>query len=308
MTYTVYSQPTWPTGTVSAWPPNLTVSRSVPLPSPLQTRGTITPWVSPIAPVPPAQTLTKTHLTPIQTGLPSQPLAVVPIKAHEAHHHPAPGLSSRDRLNKVVWGLGLMLAGLALHKLPPVKHASFQFFSTDPKDYIRATLGVAAVGKFNAAADLKLPPWLLGLKPSRRLLFCQMATKRNYGGTSPYSPCLCRCWSRAPMGLSRRPIRHWTNSKVPYQGGYPSSGSLDAHHHCRRFRTSGHYEYPTIRELCGQNLWCRCRGGITGAEAVVCARCSGNHLICVTEVTDMVGSLAAWFRQKMGASAPLPKI
>jgi hypothetical protein len=308
MTYTVYSQPTWPTGTVSAWPPNLTVSRSVPLPSPLQTRGTITPWVSPIAPVPPAQTLTKTHLTPIQTGLPSQPLAVVPIKAHEAHHHPAPGLSSRDRLNKVVWGLGLMLAGLALHKLPPVKHASFQFFSTDPKDYIRATLGVAAVGKFNAAADLKLPPWLLGLETVTAIAILSNGNQKKLWRHFPLLAVFVPLLVQGTHGLIEATNKALDKQQSTLPRWVPQLGISTLTTIAGVLGLRGIMNTQQYVNFVGKTFGADAAVGITGAEAVVCARCSGNHLICVTEVTDMVGSLAAWFRQKMGASAPLPKI
>lgn len=279
------------------------------MPSPFRPEGAIPPRVSPTVAVPPAATTitTKANVAPFQTGLPLQPLVVTTNKGHETHHHTAPSLSATDRLNKVVWGLGLMLAGLALHKLPPVKHASFQFFSTDPKDYIRATLGVAAVGKFNTAADLKLPPWLLGLETVTAIAILSNGSQkklwRHFPLLAVFVPLLVQ-GTHELIELTNRALdkQQSTLPKWVPQLGISTLTTIAGVLGLRGIMNTQQYV-----NFVGKTFGADAAVGITGAEAVVCARCSGNHLICVTEVTDMVGSLAAWFRQKMGQPTLTPQ-
>jgi hypothetical protein len=198
--------------------------------------------------------------------------------------------------------LGLIGLGLLLNRIP-AKASAFEMVSTRLEDWVKMALGVMAVGKINAAiGGPKTPwqpkPWQHGLETVTVLTFITQGL--NLKG-----------WKHFPLLAVSVPLlvqaTHWLTNKAeayldkhnsPLPRWVPKLGITLASTVGGVYGLRGIMQTPVYNKTMG-NLGATSGQQALGAEVLVCSRCGGAHLVCMEEVSDFIGSMAGWFKQRL---------
>lgn len=203
--------------------------------------------------------------------------------------------TNSNKIKRLGMSAALMGVGLLLHKLPAHK-SSFNLVSSDWKDWARMALSVGAVDQINKALQWKPEPWQLGLQTVTAI------TAISNGFTK-------KGWKQFPLLAIFIPLlvqgTHYlneftdqklkeTNSDIP--GWIPKvlisgASTVLGIVALRNIIKTDWYNKLTGQSSSGQS------SQVIGAEAVVCTRCGAQHLICMSELGDMLGSFSLWIKQ-----------
>jgi len=191
---------------------------------------------------------------------------------------------------------GLFSLGLLLHRLPAVK-SSFKYVSSDWKDWAKMALGIASVGQVNQALDWKPPVWLGALETTAIVnpLIAGFSQKTALQ-TVVMSPLI------AGMVLGA----NYLNDQVatPLQDEYQIPPVLTRMGITLAMMAVGVKAYPKIywqvatTGILGKEARKNATYAMLGTQAIICSRCGSNHLICISEIGDYLGSLGNWFRSR----------
>ena len=200
-------------------------------------------------------------------------------------------------LRKLGLAAGMMTTGLLLHRLPASK-TSFELVSSDWKEWARMGLGIASVNQLNQALQWRPQPWQQALEVVTALtaLSKGILTKsgwRHYPLLAISVPLLVQGthalnkWSERKLDETQSTLPRWIPrlaiTTLSTVGGV--------------FTLRGVLGSAWYGQVSGQTT-----GGKTAANkaltsgTLVCARCGGAHLVCMSEINDMVASIGSWFR------------
>jgi hypothetical protein len=189
---------------------------------------------------------------------------------------------------------GMLAVGLLLHRLP-AHPSSFEILSSDWKDWARMALGIGVVDQANKALGWKPEPWQLALETVTAI------TALSNGFTK-------KGWRQFPLLATFVPLlvqgTHYLNEFAQKQLEKNDSAITPWIPKVLISVTSTVLGIVTLRgviksdwygKLTGQNAN-GSTGQVIGAETMVCSRCGGQHLVCMSEIGDMIGSIGAWFK------------
>ena len=274
------------------------------------THGAVTPTVQPALPqVPQPQLSQLRRIAPAGPGgFPVQRSAsgnlayqqpIGPVVDQTPAAKPDPAKAEAQMSKWKHWGIAAGLLGTALltHRLPAFK-TSFTLFTSDWKDWARMALGVGVINHVNKALDFKPKPWQLGLQTVTALTLVtngltNLKGWKNFPLLAVFVPLLVQGTHKLnEFALKKLEER---NSKIPH---WIPKLLLSV--------TSTIVGLLTLRKIIGLQPYQQMTGQTTtttsggrqviGAEALACARCGGQHLICMAEVGDMAGTFSAWFK------------
>jgi hypothetical protein len=227
-----------------------------------------------------------------------------PIQPLQLHGYPprvflpsrmAPKQATQPPGKHLAQAVGLFAVGLLLHRLPASK-SSFSLISSDWKDWARMTLGVFAAGEVNRSLDWHPKPWQLALEtvtilsPLSNGLLNQKAW-RQFPLLAIFVPLLVQStdwlnqWAQHKLDDTHSHLPHWVPKLV-----ISISATLAGLLTLRSLVKTNAY-----RQLTGQSESVHA-SQVIGPEAIICTRCGGQHLLCMSELGDMAGSLGAWFK------------
>jgi hypothetical protein len=256
----------------------------------------------------------KTAITPIKTTFSAfQPSGTAVNQPLLPNAGLASGRTLPTQLGHATSALGLLGVALLLHRLP-ARPSSFSLLSSDWKDWARLGLGVKAVDETNKAGGWTPPPWLLALqtvtvlaplthgvlnpKAYKQLPLLALTVPALVEGTHRLSEVATQQLEAHP----EVPVPHWLpNTLIPLASTIVGIVTL-----------RNIVKMPTYQQFLGDAEAGHGAGTtIVGTEAVICGRCGGSHLICMSEIGDMLGSFGAWLTGKPQQKAqqtpdPLP--
>ena len=204
--------------------------------------------------------------------------------------------SSTGRVRHLLFTAGFLGLGALLHYLPATKN-SFKIISSDWKDWTKIALGVSAVGRFNQAMDLKLPPWLVAIETAFVI-----------------NPLV--------SGLSKKALLQ-TVVMAPLIAGVVQGANYLNNHLVEPLKEKAHIPpvltrlgvtigvmligvkaYPGLYKqvastgVLGNEAKSKTAQVIIGTEALICGRCGGSHLICMSEIGDYLGGMLNWLKSR----------
>lgn len=185
------------------------------------------------------------------------------------------------------------MLGLMLNRIPP-RPSAFELVSTRVEDWAKMALGVIATDKFNAAFDAKPPAWLQGLETVTALTFISQGLQK-------------KGWKHFPLLALGVPalvqVTQWASEQVDaalderqsdIPRWIPKTALGIASTVAGVLGLRGVIQSQWYRSAIGRLSGDTAAGQVVGAEAVVCSRCGGAHLLCMEEISDFVGVMASW--------------
>lgn len=207
--------------------------------------------------------------------------------------------SSKALLKWKNFGLaaGLIGFGLLLNRIPP-RHSRFELLSTRLEDWTKMGLGVVAVTKINEAMDWKPAPWLHALQTVSVLSFIANALSLKRWRHFPLLALMVPPLVQGTHWLSEKTesLLDQSNSAIPRW--IPKVGISVASTILGVTALRCVIKADWYKGLTGQSSGAT-SSQVVGAEAVVCTRCGGQHIICMEEVSDMIGSLGSWLKSNI---------
>ncbi len=218
--------------------------------------------------------------------------------SNEIHLTPSPQTSEKPK-KPMPWkpisiAVSMFGAGLLLHRLPASK-SSFQLVSSDWKDWARMALSVGVVDQINKAFEWKPEPWQLGLQTVTAITAISNGFTKKGWKQFPllalFIPALVQGthhlneFTEQKLKDSDSAIPSWI-PKILISG----TSTLVGIFALRNIIKTDWYSKLTGKTPNSQS------SQIIGAEAVVCTRCGAQHLICMSELGDMLGSFALWIK------------
>jgi hypothetical protein len=236
--------------------------------------------------------------TPIKTTFSAfQPQPALPSMQHG---NSVKATGTQATLSHVGVALGSVGVALLLHRLP-ARPSSFSLLSSDWKDWARLGLGVKAVDETNKAGDWTPPPWLLALqtvtvlaplthgvlnpKAYKQLPLLALTVPALVEGTHRLSDISKHQLEAHP----EVPIPKWMPATL-----IPLASTIAGIVLLRSVVKTPAYQRFTGDAEAGHGAGTT----IVGTEAIICGRCGGSHLICMSEIGDMLGSFGAWITGK----------
>lgn len=218
------------------------------------------------------------------------PLPVPAQRPHAAHRDLKP-------LKPLAMAAVFLLAALMLRRFPSPP-SRFKWLSPDWKDWAKIALGIGTVNQLNRAADWKPPTWLnaietvalinplmlgwAGLRqiPAMAALVAGLVTGTNY--LSERAEPLANEYLNLPDKATRAILS--ATATVLGVASYPwmaRSGIMGS----------------VVKEKAALSQG-------ASAASVICARCGGAHVLCMTDIGEFLGAMGNWFHLRHKETRP----
>jgi hypothetical protein len=200
-----------------------------------------------------------------------------------------------NRAKHMLSAVGFLVSGLMLHRLPAYP-SSFALISSDWKDWTRMVMGVLAVGEINKSLDWQAKPWQLALETVAILSplsngFLNRKGWRQFPLLAVFVPTVVQAtdwinqWAERQLKEKKAKVPLWL-PKLAISLSSTLAGL---------FAIRSVIKTNTYRQWVGQE-GSSSTNPVVGAEAIICTRCGGQHLLCMSELSDMAGSMGAWLK------------
>jgi hypothetical protein len=191
--------------------------------------------------------------------------------------------------------LGFIGLGLLLNRIP-AKASAFEMVSTNIEDWVKMGLGVLAVEQINKATQAKPKPWQHALETVTVLTLIAQGLNpkgwKHFPLLAVTVPLLVQATQAVNKLIETQLDKH--NSQVPRwlpRLGVTLASTLGGVYGLRSVMQTSAYRTTT-----GQQAM--------GAELLICSRCGGSHLVCMEEVSDLLGTMAGWFKHSVKQPTP----
>ena len=245
--------------------------------------------------MPPAAPLVR-----LNSGRPNAAFSVFANTHHPlpaSGHRPSTPLPNLKPLKSLATAAGYLLAALMLRRFPS-QATRFKWISPDWKDWAKIALGIGIVNQVNRAANRKPPTWLnaietvavvnplmlgwAGLRqiPAMATLVAGLVTGTNY--LSDRAEPLAEQYLNLPDKATRAALS--AVATVLGVASYPwmaRSGVMGS----------------AIREKAALSQG-------ASAASVICARCGGAHVLCMTDIGEFLGAMGNWLHLRHKETRP----
>lgn len=223
---------------------------------------------------------------------------------HAGHSHDAKAITPTARMGNLLAFGGLILAALLLHNPKLPVHNKFKLISSDWKDWARIFLGVAAVSKLNKALDWSPPPWLGGIEAVA--LIAPLALGFNLDSLKQLAV-------MAPMVAGVVQGASTINDSVtePLEKQYNVPAIVTRLGISVVMAGIGLALYPRVFRhvartgILGKEIQKNAEKAALGIGTIVCSRGCCTSLICMSEIGEMAGAFANWFKSDRARQSAL---
>jgi hypothetical protein len=240
------------------------------------------------------------------------------------HHTETPMENTGNKALKaaghIAAAVGFFMTARLLHRLPayhPTFPPSFQtrykkwqlalaeMIPMDWKDWARIGLGVGMVKSINKVIDTEPPPWVNALE-TVAVLTPMMGAKVFSKKTWRYFPMLAigvpllvqgTDWGKQALAKNEKIPKWIPNTVLPIASTIVGMVAFRKGIKAMESRTAGSQGSGGTNQVIGSEV------------SVICARCGGMHLVCPSEIGEMMGAFVATGHQQnksnVQASTPL---
>ncbi len=197
---------------------------------------------------------------------------------------------------KLAAAAGFFLVARLLGKLPST-NSTFKYLTSDWKEWAKVALGIASMNQVNDLFGWKPPAWLMAIQTT---LFVNPAVS---GFTKKMA---LQTLVMAPLVSAIVATTNYLNDTItqPVQEKLHIPPALTRLAVMISMMAVGIKTYPHLYRkvaetgMMGQEAKAQASKLVVGTEIVTCAKCGSNHLICMSEIGDYIGSMGNWFRGK----------
>jgi hypothetical protein len=253
-----------------------------------------------LKPAPKADPLPVDFLKELLASMPEPRRKPSGPSTHTHDHDHAPQKKKTIDIKRIALKLGaaagFFFVARLLGKMPPAKN-TFNYLTSDWKEWTKVALGIASMNQVNDCFGWKPPAWLAAIQTT---LFVNPAvsgfTKKMALQTVLMAPLVSAIVAGTNLINDKltQPIQE--NLHIP-----PTITRLAV---MVSMMVLGIKAYPQLYRkvaetgMMGQEAKQHASKLVLGTEVLVCTRCGGSHLICMSEIGDYIGSMGNWFRSK----------
>lgn len=198
---------------------------------------------------------------------------------------------------------GLIALGLLLNRIPP-RPSAFELVSTRVEDWAKMALGVLATDKINTALAWKPPAWLQALETVGVLTFISQGLHKKGWKHFPLLAIGVPALVQATLWATETAEAALDRADSDLPRWIPKVGIGVASTLAGVFGLRGIMQAPWYRSAVGRMSGDAASQQVIGAEAVVCSRCGGMHLVCMEEISDFIGAMAGWAHEQFSPPKP----